>query len=78
LGWRRELAIPRCQAVLESANNQINHNNANNEKKRINYFSEFPNSFNDNNENNSAVMFFFVQPGARGEGWWLFLHQPGA
>ncbi len=55
--------------MLESANNQINHNNANNEKKRINYFSEFPNSFNDNNENNSAVMFFFVQPGARGEGW---------
>ncbi len=64
--------------MLESANNQIDHNNANNEMKRINYFSEFPNSFDDNNANNLAVMFFFVQPGARGRAGDFFLHQPRA
>jgi hypothetical protein len=55
-------------------NNQINHNNANNEHQRKNYFSEFSNQFNYNNENNLRVLFCFAParcPGRAGAGAFL-------
>jgi hypothetical protein len=48
----RGLRFQGVKQCLYLQNNRINHNNANNEDQRKNYFSEFPNSFNYNNENN--------------------------
>ncbi len=48
----RGLRFQGDKQCLYLQNNQINHNNANNDHQRKNYFSEFPKSFNYNNENN--------------------------
>jgi hypothetical protein len=48
----RGLQFQGVKQCLYLQNDQINHNNANNEHQRKNYFSEFSNQFNYNNENN--------------------------
>jgi hypothetical protein len=48
----RGLRFQGVKQCLSLQNDQINHNNANNEHQRNNYFSEYSDSFNYNNENN--------------------------